>query len=96
MAQQYRCLQDCYLAGAYYHAGDIITLTGVPGPYLDPLTPDAVTAFYAAGPQPPGLVRQQWSGVPVNSPVTCWRQIPGGRFWQLTGLGADLAPIGVV
>jgi hypothetical protein len=94
MTAQYRCLQDCFVNGAYVLAGDVVTLTGVPGPYLDPLTPDAVSAFYAAGPQATVLARTQWATQPVGPPTTYWRQIPGGNFWALTGLGAGLAPIG--
>jgi hypothetical protein len=93
MAAQYRALQDCYLNGAYVSAGDIITFSGVPGPHLDPLTPDAVTAFYAAGPQITPLVRPQWSTQFVGPPVTYWQAVPGDTsMWQLVGLGAGLAP----
>jgi hypothetical protein len=94
MAAQYRCLQDCFVNGAYSLAGDVITLTGVPGPYLDPLTPDAVNAFYSAGPQTTVLARTQWSTQPVSPAVTYWQIIPNSNpaMWQLRGTG--LPPIG--
>jgi hypothetical protein len=93
---QYRLLSDFYNNGAYFNAGDVITLPDnfVPSAVFEPLDSAAVTAFYAAGPQPGPLVRAQWVNNPVSMPATYWRQIPGGRFWRLTGLGAGLAPIG--
>jgi hypothetical protein len=46
---------------------------------------------------PGGLSRQQWSGIPVNPPVTFFRPVPGTasptRLYQMTGLGAALPPI---
>jgi hypothetical protein len=96
MAAQYRALQDCYLSGAYISAGDIITFSGVPGPYLDPLTPDAVTAFYRVGPQQTVLVRPQWAGQAAVPAVTYWKPTTafgGLTSWQLLGLGAGLPAI---
>jgi hypothetical protein len=94
---QYRCLQDCFVNGAYNNAGDVITFAGVPGPYLDPLDTPALNAFYAAFPQSAGLIRAQWSGVPVNPPTTYWRPTSlaasGLTSWQLTGLGSNLPAI---
>jgi hypothetical protein len=107
MAAQYRALADCFLNGAYVHAGEVVTFSGVPGPYLDPLTPEAVTAFYNAGPQATVLVRPQWTGQPAVPAVTYWRSLPampragaGPRWsdeafiqWELVGLGRGLPPI---
>jgi hypothetical protein len=100
---QYRLLQDCYIGIAYYYAGDTITLpnTFIPPGAVDPLDASALSAFYAAGPQAPPLVRQQWSMIPVSPPVTYWRAtslpaVPGASgatSWQLTGLGANLPAI---
>jgi hypothetical protein len=102
---QYRFLQDCYVGTAYVNAGDVASTADVGGALpanfippaaVDPLDTPAVNAFYAQGPQTmPLLVRQQWSTIPVNVPVTYWKQIPGGKLWQLTGLGAGLPPIGM-
>jgi hypothetical protein len=100
----YRFLADHYIGTAYFLAGTTASTRDVggtlpinwgPSGNCEPLDAPAVNAFYAAGVQPPGLIRQQWSNVPVSVPVTYWRQIPGGRLWHLTGLGAALAPIGV-
>jgi hypothetical protein len=92
----YRLLSDFYNNGAYSLAGDIITMPDnfVPSAAMDPLDTPGVNALHAAGPQTAGLIRQQWVGVPVNPPVTYWKKIPGGRMWQLSGLGANLPPIG--
>ena len=101
---RYRFLADCYVNGTYINAGDIVATADaggtlptnwVPPAAVEPLDASAVSAFYAAGVQITGLVRQQWSTQFVTVPVTYWRQIPGGKFWQLTGLGVGLAPIGV-
>jgi hypothetical protein len=102
----YRWLQDGVgPSGHYFNAGDIVSTSDVggllpanwvPPGAVEPLDASAVAAFYAAGPQiMPLLVRQQWSGIPVSPPATYWRQIPGGRMWGLTGLGAGLPPIGM-
>src|SRR5215472_3650938 len=65
----------CLLNGVYNNAGDTITFSGAPGPYLDPLTPDAVTAFYQQGPQATVLVRPQWTGQPAVPAVTFWMAV---------------------
>jgi hypothetical protein len=101
----YRTLSDIYLGGAAILAGTILStqdvggglpVNWVPPAAVDPLDTAAVTAFYAAGPQiMPILIRQQWSNVFVAPPVTYWRQISGSNQWQLMGLGANLAPIGM-
>jgi hypothetical protein len=93
----YRLLNDFYSGGVYSYAGDIITTPDnfIPSAAMDPLDTPAVNAFWRAGPQITPLVRQQWSTVAVNPPVTAWRQLPGGNRWQLTGLGSSLPPIGI-
>jgi hypothetical protein len=100
---QYRFLADAYVGTTYIQAGTTLSTdvggtlqaNWAPPGAVDPLDASAVAAFHAAGPQPPPLVRQQWSTIPVSPPVTYWKQIPGGRQWQLMGLGVGLAPIGV-
>jgi hypothetical protein len=96
MMAQYRALQDCYLAGAYYLAGDTITLSNnfIPPGAVDPLDAPAVTAFFNAGPQLCGLIRPQWSGQVVGPPVTRWVPGPGAYQWSLTGLGAGMVTSG--
>jgi hypothetical protein len=101
----YRLLQDHFLpGGAYALAGSIVSTVDVGGTLpngwvsnaVDPLDASALQAFWAAGPQITPLVRQQWTNVPVLGPVTYWRPVPGStNQWQLTGLGAGLAPIGI-
>jgi hypothetical protein len=101
---RYRCLQDVVgPGGQYFNAGDTISTVDVggtlpvnwtPAAACEPLDAAAVNAYYAAGPQVmPILIRQHWSGVFVASPVTYWKQVPGGRFWQLAG--TNLPPISI-
>src|SRR6516165_8969891 len=95
---QYRWLQDGQgPGGGYHHAGDIASLPDdwVPPAAVEPLDQSALEAFYAAGPQPPPLVRSQWSHVHVANSVTYWKPviINNVRLWQLTGLGAGKPPI---
>ena len=102
----YRWLQDCYVNGVYYNAGDVAQTADVlggtlpigwqPNAAVDPLDTGAVYAFWNAGPQLLGLVRMQWSGIPVNPPTTYWKAIPssGATQFRLTGLGAGLPPLG--
>jgi hypothetical protein len=75
------------------NSGGTLPTAWAPNANVDPLDSPAVSAFYAVGPQLPGLVRQQWAVQPVSFPVTYWRSI-GNSLWQLTGLGASLAPRG--
>jgi hypothetical protein len=101
----YRFLQDAYIGTQYFQAGTTAATADVaggtlpigwkPGVCVEPLDTPAVNAFYAVGPQTPILIRQQWSTISVSSPVTYWKQIPGGMMWQLVGLGAGLPPIGM-
>jgi hypothetical protein len=106
---RYRWLQDGVgPSGHYFNAGDIATTVDadpagllpanwVPSVNCEPLDAAAVAAYYALGPHPLGLIRQQWSGVPVSPPVTYWVATPGTNpaLWRLTGLGANLPPIGM-
>jgi hypothetical protein len=97
---QYRTLVDVYLGGQHILAGTTLTTADnfVPSAAFDPLDTPALNAFYAAGPQPTPLVRQQWSTVAVTPAVTYWKatSLPaapgasGRTSWQLTGLGANL------
>ena len=93
---RYRWISDGHVNNTYYHAGDIFTAADdwIPPAAVDPLDAAAVSAFYAAGPQIRPLVRQQWTTRAVNPPVTYWQRA-SGNFWELTGLGAGLAPISV-
>jgi hypothetical protein len=100
---QYRFLVDCFI-GSYILAGTTLSTQDVGGSLpsnfvppaaVDPLDTAAVNAFYAAGVQFTPLVRQQWSDVQVAPPITYWKPIPGGPFWQLTGLGAGKPPIAI-
>jgi hypothetical protein len=97
---QYRLLSDHWIGELYLPAGTVastadgtLPVDWVPSGAVEPLDGAAVAAFHAAGPQITPLVRAQWSGVPVFAPVTSWRQIPGGRMFQLTGLGSGLAAV---
>jgi hypothetical protein len=102
----YRTLSDIYIGGGVILAGSTLSTQDVGGSLptnwvppgaVDPLDTPAVNAFYAAGVQPPPLVRQQWSTIPVSLPVTYWRRTGNGYFWQLTGpLGSSYAPISAV
>jgi hypothetical protein len=96
----YRFVQDAYVGTRYYLAGDTASTadvggalpTGwVPSVGVEPLDPAAITAVWNAGPQILGLVRQQWSNIPVSPPTIYWREGVGGVA-QLTGAGAALGP----
>ena len=96
----YRTLAPLYVGTSYIEAGTTLSTIDVGGSLptnwippgaVEPLDVAATNAFYAAGPQPAGLIRPQWSTIPVNVPATYWKQT--GRTWTLTGLGANLPPI---
>jgi hypothetical protein len=100
---QYRWLQDGYVNGFYYQAGDVASTanaggtlpnTFIPPGAVDPLDTAAVTAFFNAGPQICGLIRPQWSTQVVTPPVTRWIPGPGASQMQLTGLGAGMITSG--
>ena len=68
----------------------------IPSGNVEPMDAAAVAAFYAAGPQMPGKVQQQWTGIGVPPPKTRWVAVGGqGQpgLYQLSGLGAGLAPL---
>ena len=102
----YRALADISLGSGwpYAQAGTIlvdgpggnIPNGWVPPGCVDPLDGPAVGAFYAAGPQMPGRVISQWSGLSVPPPATRWIAVgqqgqPG--MYLLSGLGVGLAPL---
>jgi hypothetical protein len=104
---QYRFLTDHSIGGFYYQAGttaftaDVIggslPAGWVPSGGVDPLDAGALAAFYAAGPQGPLVPsRTQFTGINVVPPTTRWTPVIGtaspNRLYQLTGLGAALAP----
>jgi hypothetical protein len=83
--------------GSYITAGQTFTDANAPGwipatPMLDPLDAPAVQAYWAVGPQLPGLIRTQFVGNSVRQPITYWipnpnPTLPGnpGREYVLTG-----------
>jgi hypothetical protein len=101
----YRFLQDAYI-GRFFPAGStastadvpggLLPVAWIPGPFVDPLDANAVNDFYNAGPMRPA---RQWSGGFGPKPVTYWlASFPqptnsSVMRWQLTGLGAALAPL---
>ena len=102
---RYRFLQDHHIGGLYFAAGAIAATADVggllpadwvPTAGVDPLDNAAVNAFHASGPNPPNLMRQQWTGVNVAPPITYWTGVAineGTTQWSLTGLGAGLPAI---
>jgi hypothetical protein len=100
---QYRLLADCVVGHAHILAGTTVSMPDdwVPHGNCEPLDAAALNAFYAAGPQTAGLIRQTWSGIPVGPPATYWRAtslpaVPGASgltSWQLVGLGSNLPAI---
>ena len=96
----YRFLRDhyidrIYLAGTTASTADVggtLPTGWVPSAGVDPLDPDAVEAFFNAGVQLTGPVKQQWATQPVPPPVTYWVQSGGlgSNHWTLTGLGGNL------
>jgi hypothetical protein len=100
----YRMLQDHYVANQLLLTGTIQSTADVggvlptnwkPSANVEPLDAAAVSAFYALGPQPLGLVRQQYDELLMSPPVTFWKatNVGGLKSYSLTGLGAGLAPI---
>lgn len=98
----YRFLQDHYVNGVTYLAGTTASTADVfgslparwqPSGQVDPLDNTAVQAFWNAGVQLLGLVRQQWTGIPIVPPTTYWTPAvtPNPyREYLLTGLGAQM------
>jgi hypothetical protein len=86
---RFRFLQDHWVEGArIIPAGAVedLPLSFQPSGAMEPLDQDALSAFYRAGVQLPRV------HLTVNPPITAWRQIPGTKTYQLTGLGAGLEP----
>jgi hypothetical protein len=105
----YRLLADHYLYGFYYRPNTIITegreipFGWVPTLAVDPLNSLAVTAYYNAGPRSTdygdlstytNMYKREFADVPVNSPITFWKQVPGTKMYQLQGLGIGTTPVG--
>lgn len=90
---QYYMLADMYSPLGYYlQAGTIQTTADVggqlpanwvPGPMVDPQDAAALAAYRAAGPQVRGLIRTQFTNLPVNIPVHNWSQDQNGK-WSLS------------
>jgi hypothetical protein len=102
MTASYRLLVPHWIEDAYLEANTIVT-EGVNIPVgwkptlgCEPLNSAGLSAFAA---QPPGLcplIQSQFSNNVVSGPTTAWVGTPqaeGCTKWQLTGLGASLAPI---
>jgi hypothetical protein len=106
---RYRFLQDfvdanniLYQAGTIGSTADVggtLPTNFVPPAAVDPQDASAAQAFFNAGVRLLPLVRQQWTGIPVNPPTCFWqpRTNPTGgpldpyREYQLSGpLGAGL------
>ena len=101
---QYRFLQPASVGQFYYESGTTASTADVggtlpvnlpPNGNMEPLDGAALTAFYNQGPQTCGLVRAEWTTQAVNPPATYWKgtAMAGVTMWQLTGLGANLAPV---
>jgi hypothetical protein len=82
----YYLLQDLYINEHYLPAGTIQTtqdlggvlpLNWVPNPNVDPVDTNAVVAYTAAGFVSRGLMRQQFSPIPVLPPNYVWQTING-------------------
>jgi hypothetical protein len=92
-------LAPIYLNGAYIEAGTTITVANgswTPPAMVDPIDSAAITDFWNAGVQIVGLVRTQFSTLPVAPPVIYWKPVNPAlgqlSAYQLTGAGAALGP----
>jgi hypothetical protein len=99
---EFRALTDLYLSdGRVIQAGQTFTAPAgwVPASNVDPLTPDAVQAFWNAGPA--GCMDaewrrclftngQRWSDVPVAAPATQWLPADPTKPWLGFKLGGTL------
>jgi hypothetical protein len=94
---RFRFLAPVYVDGRMFNAGEVCEMRAdfIPPGCVEPLDASAVQAFYRAGPQPLGLVRQQWSDLIVTHyPATYWKPIDAAQeHWVLTGLGAHLGSV---
>lgn len=86
----YYMLEDHWINEHYLQAGTIqktadlggnLPINWVPSPNVDPVDANAVAAYTAAGYRPRGLIRMQYSNLPVNPPVYNWRLVNG--VWVL-------------
>ena len=105
---RYRALQDIDLGANWpqVQAGTILTdqppvpnipANWVPPAAAEPLDAAATSAYWSAGVQLLGMVRQQWSGVSLAPPQTFWQVDPAAapgnpyRQFKLAGpLGAGM------
>jgi hypothetical protein len=92
-------LAPLYIGTAYIEAGTTITMpTGqwVPPVAADPVDQNAIQDFWNAGVQIMGLVRTQFSTLPVAPPQVYWQPVNPAlgqlSAYQLTGAGASLGP----
>ena len=76
MMAQYRFLEDAFVGQIFYQAGTTASTADVggtlptgwiPNNNVDPLDSPATVAFYNAGPQQCGLVRDQFNGTPLKT-----------------------------
>ena len=95
----YRALAPLYIGTAYYEAGETISVANgswIPPAMVDPIDSAAITDFWNAGVQIAGLIRQQWSTLPVSPPAVYWKPVNPAlgqlSAYQLTGAGAALGP----
>jgi hypothetical protein len=80
----YYLLEDLYINEHYLPAGTVqstqdlggvLPLNWVPNPNVDPVDTGAIAAYTAVGYQPRGLMRQQYSSIPVLPPNYVWQMI---------------------
>jgi len=91
---RYRILSAIFDGNSRYEAGQIVEMPAsfVSSGACEPLDDEAVRAFWEAGPQPLGLVRQQWDHLILTRyPSVYWRLVDATEnLWALTGRGSDL------
>ena len=72
-------------------AGGILPWNWIPIPDVDPVDLAAIWMYWAQGPRPRGLMRQQWVGLPVPVPKNNWTQNANGQ-WLFAGVSVPPAP----
>jgi hypothetical protein len=90
----WRWLQPAYI-DRLYNAGEIVDMPAdfVPPAACEPLDAEAAAAYFAAGPQVCGLIRQQYLWL-TTAPATYWRPTNAEKtIWELTGLGRGLGAV---
>jgi len=94
---RYRILSPIFDGSSRYEAGQIVDMPSsfVPPGCVEPLDAEATQAFFDAGPQPLGLVRQQWDDLILTRyPSVYWRLVNATEnLWALTGRGSDLGVV---